>query len=56
MKKLILLFILFSLNAYAEDLKMECDSVKRIGAIKRCENKEVVCYSSYEGSLQCKFK
>ena len=54
------LLILILLTGCAS-LNMECNNVKVMDAevldtINRCENREVVCYSSNGNSLQCKFK
>lgn len=56
---IIALTVLFANNSYAGIYSFDCEDAKRITPqVKRCENREVVCYVTVYGdsSITCRFK
>lgn len=54
MKKILLILCLMPTALFAEH-EMKCE---RVGGLVRCENDEVICYTtgSVQGGVSCKFK
>ena len=54
------LLLLFPILTFAGEHDMKCETVKSpdfsFNKVRRCENKEVICYESVITGFQCKFK